>query len=183
MEKKIKNIFDKVPEMLQTYAPKKGHELRFLQKLNAHQSPRKPTLVWRKKTFQFLAVAACITMLFGVFRWGAYTQNTQAQIRSIAPEAIAMNQHYTGVVSMAVKEIKAASNPLTKSHIGKALLKIKQLEAHMKKMEQDLIDGGNTKLILQGMIQNYTTRVELLEEVLNQIETINYINQNTNETS
>jgi len=183
MEKQIKNILKKAPGMFQTYAPKEGHELRFLQKLNAHQNLRKPTLVWRKKTFQFLAVAACITILFGVFRWGAYTQNTQAHIRSIAPEAIAMNQHYTGVVAMAIKEIKAASNPLIKPHIDKALLKIKQLEDHMEEMEQDLINGGNTKLILQGMIQNYTTRVELLEEVINQIETINNINQNTNGTS
>ena len=29
-----------------------------------------------------------------------------------------------------------------------------------------MINGGNTKLILQAMVQNYTTRIELLEEVV-----------------
>jgi hypothetical protein len=46
-------------------------------------------------------------------------------------------------------------------------------------MEAAMINGGNTKLILQAMVQNYTTRIELLEEVIHQINTINAIKEHT----
>lgn len=182
METFIKKIIAKSPEVLLSKAPSKGHQQRFLKRLAAQQTQPSLKISWRKKGFYFMAFAASITLLFGVFQWGAYTKSTLAQIEAIAPEATQVNKHYSQLVASALHTIETAVNPITQPHVDKALLEINRLENDYKKMQQSLIEGGNTKLILKAMIQNYTTRIELLEEVINQIETINIINQNTNET-
>jgi hypothetical protein len=136
-------------------------------------------LVWRKNTQRFLSVAASVAILFGVFQWGVQSQATQTKIASFAPEAAAINDYYPGLIANAVKEIEQQSSPLTKAHIDKAFKEISKLDARFKEMEVAMINGGNTKLILQAMVQNYTTRIELLEEVMHQINTINAINEHT----
>ena len=50
------------------------------------------------------------------------------------------------------------------------------------KLEGELLNGGNSKLILSAMITNFQIRIDLLNDVLNQIETIknlkNYNDEN-----
>ena len=100
-------------------------------------------------------------------------------VASFAPETAAINQYYPGLIAIAVKEIEQQSSPLTKPHIDKAFKEISKLDGRFKEMEAAMINGGNTKLILQAMVQNYTTRIELLEEVMHQINTINAIKEHT----
>jgi hypothetical protein len=206
MEEVIKQIIVLAPEALQSKEPLEGHENRFLKKLSeaslaqaetemnpaqtAQDLHEKTTLknttpktalklVWRKNTQRFLSVAASVAILFGVFQWGVHSQATQTKIASFAPEAAAINDYYPGLIANAVKEIEQQSSPLTKAHIDKAFKEISKLDARFKEMEVAMINGGNTKLILQAMVQNYTTRIELLEEVMHQINTINAINEHT----
>ena len=51
-----------------------------------------------------------------------------------------------------------------------------------KVLEQDLLNGGNSKLILSAMITNFQTRIDLLQDVLDQVENIknlkNYNDEN-----
>ena len=206
MERVIKQILALVPEVLESKKPLEGHENRFLKKLSEaslaqaetemsalqtaqdlleesaqESTPTKTALklVWRKNTQRLLSLAASVAILFGVFQWGVHSQATQTKIASFAPETAAINEYYPGLISIAVKEIEQQSSPLTESHIDKAFKEISKLDTRFKEMEVDMINGGNTKLILQAMVQNYITRIELLEEVMHQINTINAINEHT----
>jgi len=62
------------------------------------------------------------------------------------------------------------------------MIQLKKLETNYKQLETDLINGGNDKLILSAMITNFQTRIDLLQDVINQIETIknlkNYNDEN-----
>ena len=205
METYIKQILDSAPEALHGKKPLEGHENRFLDKLSEttienknlirelqnaqglNKIPDQETipskaslkLVWRKNTKRLLSLAASIAILFGAFQWGAHSQATQTKIASFAPETAAINQYYPGLIAIAVKEIEQQSSPLTKPQIDKAFKEISKLDGRFKEMEAAMINGGNTKLILQAMVQNYTTRIELLEEVMHQINTINAIKEHT----
>ena len=48
-------------------------------------------------------------------------------------------------------------------------------ENNYKELELDLINGGNSKLILSAMITNFQTRIDLLQDVLQQVEEIKNI--------
>ena len=185
MEEFIKQIFDSAPEALHSKKPLEGHENRFLEKLSGatveNILPSKATLklVWRKNTKRLLSIAASAAILFGVFQWGVHSLSTQTKIAYFTTETAAINAYYPGLIAIAVKEIEQQSSPLTKPHIDKAFKEISKLDGRFKEMEDAMINGGNTKLILQAMVQNYTTRIELLEEVMHQINTINAINEHT----
>ena len=191
MENTIKNILHKNQELLEAKPLPLGHESRFIKKLNhrkrleedKEKSPqlslvkaRDSKMVWKKYSRHFWRMAASIAILFGVFQWGAHSQNTQSKVAAIAPEASALNQYYPALITAAVKEIESQSNALTKPHIEKAFKEISKLEQNFSQLEQALINGGNSKLILKAMIENYTNRIDLLQEVMSQLNTINTIN-------
>ena len=80
-----------------------------------------------------------------------------------------------------IEKVTTRVTPLTKPHIDRAILEISKLEEELKGMETDLLSGGNTRLILQAMVLNYQTRLELLEEVLDRVETMNNLNKKSDE--
>ena len=52
------------------------------------------------------------------------------------------------------------------------MVQLKKLKNNYGLLEKDLINGGNSKLILSAMITNFQTRIDLLQDVLDKIETI-----------
>jgi len=59
------------------------------------------------------------------------------------------------------------------------MLQLQRLETGYQNLEQDLVNGGNSKLILSAMITNFQTRIDLLQDVIDQISTIKTLkNQN-----
>lgn len=63
------------------------------------------------------------------------------------------------------------------------MLQLKKLDKDYQKMQQDLLQGGNSKLILSAMITNFQTRIDLLNEVLEEIEDIKILKNYENENS
>ena len=81
-----------------------------------------------------------------------------------------------------LKDLNSEKSPETERIINDTMLQLKKLELNYTEMEQDLINGGNGKLILSAMITNFQTRIELLNEVMTQIENIKTI-KNTNDAN
>jgi len=52
------------------------------------------------------------------------------------------------------------------------MVQLKKLENNYDLLEKEMIKGGNSKLILSAMITNFQTRIDLLQDVLDKIETI-----------
>ena len=81
-----------------------------------------------------------------------------------------------------IKELENESTPETKILVDDAMIQLNKLEINYKKLEQDLLNGGNSKLILSAMITNFQTRIDLLQEVMDKIENIktfkNYDDEN-----
>jgi hypothetical protein len=78
--------------------------------------------------------------------------------------------------------LEGARTPKTKKIIDDTMVQLNKLDANYKVLEQDLLDGGNSKLILSAMITNFQTRIDLLQDVLDQVENIknlkNYDDEN-----
>lgn len=173
----LDELFEELQGHFDIELPEEGHEARFRKRLEGKtdvkhsRSPR----IW-------MAIAASLVILLGLGIF--YTNSTpsrEARISEISPEASSTQLYFASVIEEQVKQLEAEENPQTKALIEDALVELAELEEDYRKLEQDLLNGGNSKLILSAMITNFQTRIELLNDVLNTIESIKEFNINSNE--
>ncbi len=168
----IEKLFDTLQESFDTEVPKAGHELRFLEKLNASKdlvSKEKK----RKSWWQPLAIAASIALICAV-AVGLYESKPtfDQQVAEISPEVSRSQFYFAGLIDEQIKALEKESSPQTRRIIDDTMLQLKKLETDYSRLEQDLIKGGDSKLLLSAMIINFRTRIDLLQDVLDKIESL-----------
>ena len=172
-------LFKGLERNFDTEEPKEGHEERFLGKLNVANKvvvlPRQTKKWWRP-----LSIAASVAVLC-LIAIGVYMArpSLDEQVAQISPEVSNTQVYFASLIEDQVKQLENESSPEAQQIISDTMIQLKKLEANYKQLENDLINGGNDKLILSAMITNFQTRIDLLQDVINQIETIkNLKNQN-----
>ncbi|MEO1010753.1 MAG: hypothetical protein AAFX53_05560, partial [Bacteroidota bacterium] len=160
----------------------KGHEQRFLEKLNAVKGTVSLKPVRRRNWWQSLSIAASVALLFsiGLFLFGNESTK-EDQVAEISPEVSKTQFYFANLIEEQVRELEKHSSPETEKIISDAMTQLKKLEANYSQLEQDLLNGGNSKLILSAMITNFQTRIDLLRDVQVQIETIKNLKAYKNE--
>ena len=103
------------------------------------------------------------------------------QVVEISPEISKTEFYFANLIEQEVNKLQSESSPETKKIIADTMIQLDKLEKNYKSIESDLINGGNSKLILSAMITNFQTRIDLLEDVLNQVEEIKNIKNTDNE--
>lgn len=181
-EENIDALFKALEGNFDTARPPEGHRDRFLEKLQPSGvvSITKTKKSWWKP----LSIAASIAILFAV-GMGIVNSNPsiEQQVAEISPEASESHFYFASLIEEQVKELESKSSPETKKMIDDAMLQLEKLETNYAKLEQDLLNGGNSKLILSAMITNFQTRIDLLQDVMNRIDTINNLNTLNDEMS
>jgi hypothetical protein len=178
----INKLFDNLQGTFNMEEPQEGHQKRFLEKLEASKGvvsiQKRKTSWWRP-----LSIAASVVILLGV---GISLFNTSPsidqQVAEIAPEVSQTEFYFASLIEEQVKQLEKESTPETKKIIDDTMIQLQRLETNYKMLEQDLLNGGNSKLILSAMINNFQTRIDLLQDVLHQVENIknlkNYNDEN-----
>ncbi len=179
----IENLFKRLEGNFDLEEPRDGHELRFLAKLET----RSPTKSNAKKSFiwwKSLAVAASLLLFcsIGLYFLSA-PANTKEQLSQISPEAANTEYYFANIIADQIKKMHDKSTPETEKIIADTMLQLETLDRDYQKMQQDLLEGGNSKLILSAMITNFQTRIDLLNEVLEDIEEIKILKNYKNENS
>jgi hypothetical protein len=181
-DESIERLFRELEGQFDTEEPMEGHQARFLDKLGAAQGTisinrKKPTTWWKP-----LSVAASIVLLCALaIGLPDLNPSTEQQLANISPEVSETRLYFTALIEERVSDLQAASTPETEQLITEALAQLKKLDDNYAKLEQDLINGGDPNLILNAMINNFQTRIALLQDVMNQIETIENYNNYDNE--
>lgn len=172
----LETIFNDLKGTLDKEEPDFGHEDRFIKKLNKRNEMAKKG--WRHGSWKPLLMAASIALLLAI-GIGNFMEkpSTDQQIAKISPEASKMEFYFANLINEQTKLLQSESSPETKKMVEDAMFQLKKLESDYKKMEQDLLNGGNSKFILSAMITNFQTRIDLVQEVLQQIEDIKAINE------
>ncbi len=177
----LEEVFKELGGAFDIEAPQEGHQARFLQKL---QTGKKVVTLGRKEKnwWKLLSIAASIVVLL-TLGFGLYNSfpTKEERIAQISPEASKTEFYFANLVNEQVKELKKASTPETEKIITDTMVQLTTLESDYQKMEKDLLNGGNSKFILSAMITNFQTRIDLLQDVLNQIEKIKSIKNKSDE--
>ena len=168
----IVDLFERLQSDFDYELPEEGHQERFLSKL--HQS--KGVVGITKKKYSWwkpLSIAASIALL-GVLSLQLF--NTQPDIKEqvveISPEVSQTEFYFASLVEEQIQQLKNEKSPENEQLVEDTLRQLQSLENDYKMLEEALVAGGDSKLILNAMITNFQTRIDLLKEVLTTIETI-----------
>ncbi|MDM9632441.1 hypothetical protein [Robiginitalea aurantiaca] len=178
----IEALFKSLEGSFDLETPSAGHRERFLSRLEAQKDASSGG--GGNSWWKTWSIAATIALLLAssvfIFR---PEPNMDSQIAKISPEASETTRHFAGLVSLQVQELEQMSTPETKPLIEDTLNQLNQLETDYQKLEQDLIEGGDSKLILSAMITNFQTRIDLLREVMERVEEIKQFKNETYENA
>lgn len=178
----IEQLFEQLRGSFDVESPPAGHRERFLDRLD---SPGKTSGGTRRQPWwRHLSIAASIALLLAASVYLFRPEpSLQDQVAEISPEVSETSRYFAGLVSRQVAALQEMSSPETLPLIEDTLRQLEQLETGYAKMEQDLIQGGNSKMILSAMIQNFQTRIDLLQEVMVRIEEVKQFKNETHETN
>ncbi len=172
----LENLFEKLQDSFDYGEPAAGHQARFLEKLNASKGvveiSRKRRSWWGP-----LSIAASVAVLIAVGIGFFNTPPTlKEQVAEISPEVSKSQFYFANLIEEQVKQLESKSTPQTKRMVDDTMVQLRKLANDYGQLEQDLLKGGNSKLILSAMINNFQTRIDLLQDVLDKIESINNLN-------
>ncbi|WP_369992802.1 hypothetical protein [Winogradskyella sp.] len=161
--------------------PNEGHKDRFLEKLKtsniaSNDSDKRSGFNWKP----FLAIAASLVICFSVFT----TLQNEPEIRdlaSVSPEMSETQDFFTATIQTELKKLNAERSPLTEQVIADALNRIELLEKEYQNLKTDLTESNNDQRVIYAMISNFQNRIDILNTVLEQIETIKQLKNNSDE--
>ena len=178
----IDHLFGRLRGEFDVEEPQSGHQDRFLEKLNQATgvvSIQKPKPTWWKP----LSIAASIALvaLLGYQAFGPQP-SLREQVVEIAPEVSKTEFYFANLIEPKVQQLKDEKSPETAQLVDDTLAQLQRLQKDYKSLEQDLVNGGDSKIIMNAMIINFQTRIDLLKEVLSQIENIKNLKSQNDES-
>jgi hypothetical protein len=171
MEDKLHDFFSE--NNFDFHEPNSAHIERFERKLN--KTEKKSASSWK-----WLSVAASVVLVLG-FWLGSSHQKQQLELADISPKMKEVQNYFLSTIHQELKTVEKNRSLETETIIEEALDQLEELEDNYKLFINELNSEGNARKIINSMIRNYQQRLEILENVLQQIDQIKNPNTLKNE--
>ncbi len=162
MEDKLHNFFSENGFDFQE--PHSGHLERFERKLNHPKRVNRTSWKW-------LSVAASIVLVIG-FWLGSNHQKQMIDLADVSPKLEEVQDYFVNTIHQELKSVEKNRSLETETIIEEALDQLEELEDNYRLFLLELNSDGNKTKIINSMIKNYQQRLQILENVLQQIEQI-----------
>jgi cytoskeletal protein RodZ len=162
MEDKLNQFFSE--NDFDTQEPHSGHLERFDRKLNNPNTENKTSWKW-------LSIAASIVLVLG-FWLGSNHQKQQYDLADVSPKMEEVQNYFVSTIHQELKTIEKNRSLETETVIEESFEQLEELEDNYKSFLIELNNNGNSRKIINEMIKNYQQRLDILENVLQQIEQI-----------
>lgn len=159
-----------------------GHQARFMQKLQSGTaSESKGSFMnWWKP----LSIAASVLVIVSLGFLMRPEQAQGAELASVSPELEQAESFFVTTIEKELSTLQSYENESTKVIIEDALVRLQRLENEYDKLKIDLVESGNDRRVIHAMIENFQSRIELLQQVIQTIEEIEEtLKANQNETT
>ncbi|MBG6129895.1 butyrate kinase [Aquimarina sp. EL_43] len=178
---KIEKLFKRMQDQLDIHEPSANHQIRFLEKL---QQQNKVVQLQPKKVNWYtpLAIAASIAIVFGMAAMTfMFNPKEEVDLANVSPQMKETQSFFTSAIQLQLEEIDKVSSAETKELVLDAMNQLEKLESDYEILKKDLFHSGNDKRVISAMIKNFQKRANLLEEVLQKINSINEFKLSENE--
>jgi len=174
----LEQLFERLEGTFDVHETSANHQRRFLEKLSTNRTVAKRKLpIWKP-----LSIAASIVLLVcaGIF---LQTDDTEVEgLASVSPEMEQTQSFFTTAISQELETLKSFEDADTKALVEDTLERLETLESDYDQLKIDLTESGNDKRVISAMIANFQNRIELLQQVIENIEEIKTLKANRNET-
>lgn len=163
-------------------SPEEGHRHRFQKKLEAASGKKTKSSGVISLLISSMAIAATFLLAFLLFQGLFETKlNQGGELASVSPEMEETQNFFASVISKELYKLDQEKNPATESIIQDALSQLEILETDYNKLKADLLKSGQDKRVISAMISNFQKRIDLLNSVLEKVNTINNLKNSTHE--
>ncbi|VAV83514.1 FIG00649226: hypothetical protein [hydrothermal vent metagenome] len=168
----LNTMFKNIKEDFNFEEPNAGHQKRFLDKLNNQNTiveykSSSVRRLWRP----LIGVAASIVLLISVFLGIQKDSNTR-DLANISPEMASTEDFFLITITSELEKLNSEDSPEYQELIVDALFQIKILEENYKLLKLDLNESGDDKRVIYAMISNFQNRIDLLQNVVEQIDNL-----------
>ncbi len=182
-EDNLNTIFKNVKGLFDTEEPAIGHKQRFLDKLN-HQNT--VVITHKKSVFRLWkpihSIAASVVLLLTI-SFAVLKGNDSTDLASISPEMATTQDFFTTTITTELEKLNSEESPEYQDLIVDALFQIKILEENYKQLKLDLNTSGKDERVIYAMISNFQDRIDLLQNVVEQIDDLKQTKNEQNENS
>jgi len=178
-DEKLNTLFENMKDGFDIEVPNAGHELRFLDKLKQQTLADNATSkrhVWKP----LLGIAASIVLILSL-TFGIQSTDEVKDLANVSPEMENTQTFFTNAIATEIEKLNQETSPEFKQLVDDALVQIDRLETEYNNLKIDLTTSGEDKRVIYAMISNFQNRIDLLENVLQQIEEIKQLKNNNNE--
>ncbi|RXP57618.1 hypothetical protein EC396_06590 [Lutibacter sp. HS1-25] len=178
MKDHLENKFKTLENQFDIEEPDFGHFDRFEAKLNNTKPKTRNNII---KLIITIAVAASVVLFVGI--WIGKNQNSQKgmQLASVSSEMKETQSYFVTVIEKELYTIDNERNKDTEKLISDGLNQLTKLEIAYNKLTLELKESTEDKRIIFAMISNFQQRIDVLQSLLLQIETVKKLKNQHNE--
>jgi hypothetical protein len=175
----IEQLFERLEGTFDIHDTPIGHQRRYLKKLQDYKMRSRRLPRW----WGPMSIAATVLLLLAVGLFYQNTANEPKGLASVSPEMEQTQSFFTTAISAELETLKSFENEETSILIDDTLQRLEFLETEYDQLKTDLVESGNDKRVISAMIANFQNRIELLQQVIENIEEIKTLKANRNETT
>lgn len=178
----LKDLFDELD--FDVAEPAADHEARFREKLKQHKKEKINHSGVISLWLPVMSIAATFLVAFLIFQ-GVFSNpfSTKQELANVSPEMEQTQNFYASVIKTELENLKEKKTPETEAVINDALKQLEILENDYNKLKKDLGKSGQDQRVIYAMISNFQQRIDLLKTVLDKVNTINTLKNNSHENN
>lgn len=81
----------------------------------------------------------------------------------MAPEVSQTEFYFANLIEQQVEELQGEKTPETAKLVDDTMAQLQRLDKDYRSLEQDLVNGGDSKIIMSATITNFQTRIDLFK--------------------
>jgi len=180
--KELENLIIENRAELDSQEPRDGHFERFRQKLSGKTAYREIHLL------DYLKIAA-VVLLASLFSFFLYSQiepylfdNDKYSLSDVSNEYREAEEYYVSLIKARYNDLEQVetAEPDQKDLLFKEL---SEMDFLMNQLQQDLKTNPTDERIINTMISHYQKKLEIMNQILTQLESINNYNKPINHES
>lgn len=175
----VKDLLKDNIELIDVETPNFNHRKKFIDKLSKQNEVKKTS----KIKWWYSGAAAILLLSLGLM---FFMDNTSIEPKltetatNLPEEVINATFHFEGLVKRELEKIELERNQDTNEIIDEAFKQLKVLETEQQNLQERLKSHYDKRLV-KALISNFQYRIQLLENVMQQIELTKEINTQQNE--
>ena len=171
MSDPLEEMIKKELEQFDTVEPPKGHRDRMRQRLQQEKDP----VILKITRSQFWAVAATMALVLSTTWWILNTgkevveERNELSLSELGQEMAQVETYYINTISEKKELIQATT--ADELLIGSFFAELERLEEEYNELKKELAKYPANERIIDSMINNYRMRIDILESLLERLQT------------